>query len=88
MYASIGHNIFLNGLPFERRATLWSPSGEEFSRCFALDKQDVVSWREFIDLFVAGFVSSKMTSSEMMLLVSAKPKLVVEAHFKALLVGF
>jgi len=47
MYASIEHNIFRDALPFERRATLWSLSGEEISRLFANDKQDVVSFREF-----------------------------------------
>lgn len=84
MYASIKHNILLDALPFERPTTLWSLSGEEFSRLFANDKQDVVSWREFVELFDAGFVSPKMPFPEVMLLVDTKSRFVVEAHFRAL----
>lgn len=84
-YGWIEHNVFLDALPFERRATLWDMPSEEFNKCFAGEKQDIVSWREFVDMFDAGLVSSSstITSFEMMLLIGAKSKPVVEARLDA-----
>lgn len=82
-YGWIEHNIFLDALPFERRAALWDVPDEEFDGHFAGAKQDIISWREFADMFDAGLVSSTMTSFEVMLLVGAKTKPVVEAQLKA-----
>ena len=82
-YGWIEHNIFLDSLPFERRAWLWEVPDEKFSNCFVGEKQDIISWREFVDLFDAGLVSTKMTSFETMLLVGAKSKPVVDAQLKA-----
>jgi len=81
----IEHNIFLDSLPFERRAALWDMSEEEFRISFANAKQEILSWRELADMFDAGMTPSALTSFETMLLVGAKSKPVVEARLNTTL---
>ncbi|KAJ9650270.1 hypothetical protein H2198_010422 [Neophaeococcomyces mojaviensis] len=82
-YAWVEHNMFLDSLPFERRAQLWEVPETGFDTAFGNGKQDIISWRELIDIFDAGMLST-FTSFETMLLVALRGKHAIEAQLKAM----